>query len=124
MAISPDDYSADFIGRGRALLVSGSHLTTPYARDNVAAGIARARERGTRVIFDIDYRPLFWGLAGRDGGESRFVESSKVTAASQEFLHLCDLVVGTEEEIRIAAVRSTRLRLCAESARRPLRRWC
>ena len=102
MAISPDDYTAEFIGRARALLISGSHLTTPFARANIAAGIGRARARGTRVIFDIDYRPLFWGLAQRDAGESRFVESSKVTAASQEFLHLCDLVVGTEEEIRIA----------------------
>jgi 5-dehydro-2-deoxygluconokinase len=102
MAIAPDDYSADFIGRARALLVSGSHLTTRHAKDNIAAAIARARERATRVIFDIDYRPLFWGLAQRDGGESRYVESSTVTAASQEFLHLCDLVVGTEEEIRIA----------------------
>ena len=101
MAISPGDYSADFIGRARALLVSGSHLTTPDAAENIATAIERARARGTRVIFDIDYRPLFWGLTQRDLGESRFIESSVVTAASQRFLPFCDLVVGTEEEIRI-----------------------
>jgi 5-dehydro-2-deoxygluconokinase len=101
MAISPGDYSADFIGRARALLVSGSHLTTPDAAENIATAIERARARGTRVIFDIDYRPLFWGLTHRDFGESRFIESSVVTAASQRFLPFCDLVVGTEEEIRI-----------------------
>lgn len=101
MAISPGDYSADFIGRARALLVSGSHLTTPSAAENIAAAIDHARSRGTRVVFDIDYRPLFWGLTQRDRGESRFIESSVVTAASQRFLPSSDLVVGTEEEIRI-----------------------
>lgn len=101
MAILPEDYSADFIGQARALLVSGSHLTTRHAAANIAAAIEYARAKSTRIIFDIDYRPLFWGLAHRDAGESRFVESSEVTAASQRFLPFCDLVVGTEEEIRI-----------------------
>jgi 5-dehydro-2-deoxygluconokinase len=96
MAIAPDDYSAEFIGRARALLVSGSHLTTPRAMANIGAAIEHARAKRTRVIFDIDYRPLFWGLAQRDFGESRFVASDTVTEASQRFLPFCDLVVGTE----------------------------
>jgi len=102
MAISPEDYTEDYIGSATALLVSGSHLTTEHAAGNIATAIARAKARGTKVIFDIDYRPVFWGLVARDGGESRYVDSDTVTRASQRFLADCDLVVGTEEEIHIA----------------------
>ncbi|GAA4354342.1 5-dehydro-2-deoxygluconokinase [Variovorax defluvii] len=102
MAISPEDYSEDYIGSARALLVSGSHLTTPHAAHNIEVAIDRARARGTQVIFDIDYRPVFWGLVARDGGESRYVDSEAVTCASQRHMHLFDLIVGTEEEIHIA----------------------
>ncbi|VTU25860.1 5-dehydro-2-deoxygluconokinase [Variovorax sp. SRS16] len=102
MAISPQDYSADYIGGARALLVSGSHLTTTHAAGNIGAAIGHAKARGTQVVFDIDYRPVFWGLVGRDGGESRYVDSDAVTRASQRYLPDCDLVVGTEEEIHIA----------------------
>ncbi|VTU30190.1 5-dehydro-2-deoxygluconokinase [Variovorax sp. PBL-E5] len=102
MAISPEDYSDDDLGSARALLVSGSHLTTPHARQNLLSAVARAKAKGTQVIFDIDYRPVFWGLVARDGGESRFVDSAVATRASQLFLAQCDLVVGTEEEIHVA----------------------
>jgi 5-dehydro-2-deoxygluconokinase len=51
---------------------------------------------------DIDYRPNLWGVAGHGEGESRFVESDKVTAKLQSTLHLFDLIVGTEEEFHIA----------------------
>lgn len=101
MAISPDDYTEDDIGSAGALLISGSHLTTPHAAANLACAVTRAKARGTKLIFDIDYRPVFWGLVARDGGESRFVDSLTVTAASQRFLSDCDLIVGTEEEIHI-----------------------
>lgn len=102
MAIAPEDYSDEYIGSARALLVSGSHLTTEVAAANLAAGIARARAQGTKVIFDIDYRPVFWGLVARDGGESRYVDSARVTEASQRHMRDCALIVGTEEEIHIA----------------------
>jgi 5-dehydro-2-deoxygluconokinase len=101
MAIVPSDYTAADIARARALLVSGSHLTTPDAAANVAAAIERAVAARTHVVFDIDYRPLFWGLTHQDQGESRFAESRDATIASQRVLPSCDLVVGTEDEIHI-----------------------
>lgn len=102
IAISPEDYSEDYIASAGALLISGSHLTTPSAAANLSAAVARAKARGTRLIFDIDYRPVFWGLVSKDGGASRFVDSAIVTSASQRFLPDCDLIVGTEEEVHIA----------------------
>lgn len=102
MAIAPADYTEEYIGSARALLVSGSHLTTDAAAANIASAVERAKARGTKVIFDIDYRPVFWGLVSRDGGESRYVDSSRATEATRRFMSRFDLVVGTEEEIHIA----------------------
>jgi len=102
MAISSEDYRPEFIGCATALLVSGSHLTTPEAAANVDTAIAYAKAGGTRVIFDIDYRPLFWRLVNKEAGDSRYVSSDLATAATQRVLPSADLIVGTEEEIRIA----------------------
>jgi len=52
-------------------------------------------------VFDIDYRPVLWGLTERDMGENRFVAHPDVTTQLQRILPLCDLVVGTEEEVHI-----------------------
>ena len=61
-----------------------------------------AREAGLKTALDIDYRPNLWGVAGHGDGESRFVESQKVTEKLQSTLHLFQLIVGTEEEFHIA----------------------
>ena len=82
--------------------MSGSHLTTQAGRDNIAHAVRLAKRAGTKVVFDIDYRPLFWGLVAQAGGESRYVSSATATSASQQFLSDCDLVIGTEEEFHIA----------------------
>ena len=34
------------------------------------------KAQGGRVVFDIDYRPVLWGLAGKANGEDRFVASA------------------------------------------------
>jgi 5-dehydro-2-deoxygluconokinase len=62
-----------------------------------------ARAAGRKVAFDIDYRPNLWGLAGHAAGENRYIRSGRVSEHLQEVLADCDLVVGTEEEIHIAA---------------------
>ncbi|MGH8243361.1 MAG: PfkB family carbohydrate kinase, partial [Steroidobacteraceae bacterium] len=64
--------------------------------------IARAKEHGLRVVLDNDYRPVLWGLAGHGGGAERAPGSAEVTRQFQSFLPDCDLIVGTEEEIRVA----------------------
>src|SRR6202161_4662996 len=102
MAISAKDYNREFIGSATALLVTGSHLTTVNAAANIDSAIAFAKASGTRVIFDIDYRPVFWRLVAKDAGESRYVSSEVATSWTQHVLPYADLIVGTEEEIRIA----------------------
>ncbi len=101
MALTADDIDEDLLRRTRAVLVNGTHLSTPdvFAASMHACRIARAT--GARVVFDVDYRPVLWQLAPKDMGEDRFVADADVTARLQEVLALCDLVVGTEEEMHI-----------------------
>lgn len=102
MAIEPDDLDADWIGRARALLITGTHFSTDHVHRTSLAAIDIARQRGLRTAIDIDYRPVLWGLTGRGDGETRFVASDRVTEHLQGILGHFDLIIGTEEEIGIA----------------------
>ena len=118
MALAEADIDEAWIATARSVLINGTHLSRPgvLAASLKAARIARAH--GGKVVLDIDYRPVLWGLTAREAGENRFVESAAVTAVLQQALPLCDLIVGTEEEIHIlggstdtiAALRSIRER--------------
>ena len=102
MGLEPADFDAAYVASSRALAVTGTHLSTPSTAACVQRAIEFARTAGTRVILDIDYRPVLWGLTSASSGDSRYVASAPVTAALQAVLPACDLIVGTEEEIRIA----------------------
>src|SRR5690606_24328744 len=62
-----------------------------------------ARRGGGKVIFDIDYRPNLWGLAGHGAGDERYIRSTVVSSRMRDVLPHCDLIVGTEEEILIGS---------------------
>ena len=102
MAIAPEDFDAEFVASARALLVTGTHFSTRHVDRTSRHAMALARAAGTKVVLDIDYRPVLWGLTGHGLGESRFVASDSVSSHLQSIVPLCDLVVGTEEEIHIA----------------------
>ncbi|MCB1485992.1 MAG: 5-dehydro-2-deoxygluconokinase [Bauldia sp.] len=102
MALTEADIDPALITSAKALVVTGTH----FSKDNVAAAQFRAMEiaraAGRKVIFDIDYRPNLWGLAGHAAGDERFIASDRVSEHLQTVLPHCDLIVGTEEEVRIA----------------------
>jgi 5-dehydro-2-deoxygluconokinase len=102
MGLTRADVDASFIGQAKALLLSGTHLSQPSTYDACMAAAEAARAAGVRVVLDIDYRPVLWGLTAPGLGEQRFVASSSVSAHLQTVLPRCDLIVGTEEEIHIA----------------------
>jgi len=121
MALTAADIDPQLIRSARAVLINGTHLSQPQVFEASLAACRIARECGARVVFDIDYRPVLWGLTRKDQGENRYVADAGVTARLQQVLPLCDLVVGTEEEIRIlggtddalAALRAIRARTAA-----------
>ncbi|MEH0294132.1 5-dehydro-2-deoxygluconokinase [Agrobacterium sp. CCNWLW71] len=102
MALSEDDIDPAFIAEASCICATGTHLSHPKTEAAVLKALKLARENGAKTALDIDYRPNLWGVAGHGDGESRFVESQKVTAKLQSTLHLFDLIVGTEEEFHIA----------------------
>lgn len=101
MALTEADIDPALIARAGAVLVNGTHLSQPGVFGASMKAVELMRAQGGRVVFDIDYRPVLWGLASKANGEDRFVASARVTQELQRVLPLCDLIVGTEEEIHI-----------------------
>jgi 5-dehydro-2-deoxygluconokinase len=101
-ALDEGDIDPAYVESARAILVSGTH----FARANTASAQLKAmriaRAAGRKIVFDIDYRPNLWGLAGHGAGEERYIKSGEVTRSLSPILPLCDLIVGTEEEMMIA----------------------
>lgn len=101
MALDVNDIDDRLISSSKAVLVNGTHLSTPSVYDACRKAIDLAKASGGKVVFDVDYRPVLWGLTGRDLGENRYVASAEVSKRLQSILPYCDLIVGTEEEMRI-----------------------
>lgn len=102
LAIEPGDFDEDYIASSRSLAITGTHLSTAQSRKVVSQAVRFAKSNDVSVVLDIDYRPVLWGLVAPGSGEERFVASDAATTAIRELLPDCDLIVGTEEEIRIA----------------------
>jgi 5-dehydro-2-deoxygluconokinase len=103
MALSEEDIDEAFIASARAIVVTGTHFSRPASDAAQRKAIRIAKAHGRKVAFDIDYRPTLWGLTGHAAGFERYVKSQQVSEKFRTILPDCDLVVGTEEEIRIAA---------------------
>lgn len=103
MALSPEDVDEAFVASARAIVVTGTHFSRPNTEAAQLKAIRAAKASGGKVVFDIDYRPNLWGLAGHAAGFERYVKSDAVSAKLRAVLPDCDLIVGTEEEIRIAS---------------------
>lgn len=101
MALEAADVDPAFLGSTGAVLINGTHLSQPNVFDASLRACEIVRAAGGKVVFDIDYRPVLWGLTGKDAGANRFVAHAAFTARLQEVLPLCDLIVGTEEEVHI-----------------------
>jgi len=103
MALDESDIDEALIARSRAVVVTGTHFSKPAAAAAQAKAMALAKKHGGRVVFDVDYRPNLWGLAGHEAGFERYVKSDAVSARLKTVLPDCDLIVGTEEELMVAA---------------------
>lgn len=101
-ALDDSEIDEAFIASARAVVVTGTHFAIANAAKAQRKAIALARKHGRKVVFDVDYRPNLWGLAGHAAGEERYIRSDTVTQHLQAILPDCDLIVGTEEELHAA----------------------
>ena len=84
MALTEADIDDGFIASSRALVVTGTH----FSRATVAAASRRAmvlaRRHATKIVLDIDYRPVLWGLTGHGLGERRLATYVSITVRAIE----------------------------------------
>src|SRR3546814_8642940 len=73
MALDVGDLDRAWIESAGAVLINGTHLSTTGVFEASMTAARWCKAAGGRVIFDIDYRPVLWGLTERDMGENRFV---------------------------------------------------
>jgi len=102
LATDETDIDADYIATAKALLITGTFLSRPHLEAATRKAVQAARTSGRRVVLDVDYRPVLWGLSDHGAGGEMFVASREATERIQSILPECDLIVGTEEEIHIA----------------------
>lgn len=101
MALDEGDIDEAYVASAGCVLLSGTHLSRPNVFAASLKAAKAAKKAGRKVAFDVDYRPVLWGLEARDKGENRFVANAAVTKQLQQIMGLCDLIVGTDEEIHI-----------------------
>jgi 5-dehydro-2-deoxygluconokinase len=102
-ALNEADVDENFVKSSASVLVTGTHFSKPHTDAAQRKAMRIAKANGGKVILDIDYRPNLWGLAGLGAGEERYIKSDKVSEHLKTILPDCDLIVGTEEEVHIAA---------------------
>ena len=109
MAINAADVDPGYIGSARALLLSGTHLSQSGTRAACARAAALARAAGARVVLDIDYRPVLWGLTSPGLGEQRYVESARVSEQLQRIEQSVEAIAIEVERISEAQRFTTKL---------------
>ncbi len=101
-ALDETDIDEDYIASAGAIVVTGTHFAKEGSAAAQRLAMRYAKTHGRKIVFDVDYRPNLWGLAGHGAGEERFIASGAVSAHLAPILPDCDVIVGTEEELMIA----------------------
>jgi 5-dehydro-2-deoxygluconokinase len=117
MALCEDDVDPALIARTASIVVTGTHFSTEQVAAASWKAIKIARNAGVKVVLDIDFRPSLWGLTGHKSGEARYILSSRVHGALKDVLAVSNVVVGTEEELRVA-MNQDDLQLALQSVRK------
>lgn len=60
LSLHPDDVDEEYIKRAKILLISGSALSQSPSREACLKALYLAKRVGTKVVFDVDYRPYNW----------------------------------------------------------------
>ncbi len=86
LKLMPGEVDESLIASGKVLLVSGTALAKSPSREAVLLALRYARKHGTKVVFDLDYRPYTW---------TNPQETAIYYHAAAE---KSDIIIGTREE--------------------------
>jgi len=103
LAVDPGLVDFAEVRRASTVLLTGTMLSKPTLAALSRRLADEVRDAGGRVAFDADFRPVLWGLVPIGKANVMEAHSASVSAAYLQLLGSCDLVVGTEEEMRAMA---------------------
>lgn len=63
LKLEPDEVDGDYIKSAKAIVVSGTALSAGPSREAALKAVFYAKKYGTKIIFDVDYRPYSWQSA-------------------------------------------------------------
>lgn len=86
LQLSVDDIDPDYIASTKMLLVSGTALAESPSREAAIKAALIARQVGTPVVFDIDYRAYNWKSA------------DEISIYYSYVANLADIIMGSREE--------------------------
>lgn len=86
LKLSTGDVSEEYIASAKLMVLSGTSLAGSPSREAALKCLMLARKTGTRIVFDIDYRPQTW--------KSRDEISVYYTMAGM----FADIIMGSREE--------------------------
>lgn len=92
-----DDLDDAFLAEATAVLLSGNTLSRPHGAVAARHLVDRCRALGTRIVYDIDFRPTLW-FTESNNHERLPVPPDEIARTLQSVLDGVDLLVGTEEE--------------------------
>ncbi|HWT02486.1 MAG TPA: 5-dehydro-2-deoxygluconokinase [Pyrinomonadaceae bacterium] len=92
LELTNEDVSAAPVAASRALLLTGTGLSREPSRGATRFAAERARDAGTKVVLDLDFRAELWPDESAYGVEMR------------SFLPLADVVLGTADEVEKAGL--------------------
>lgn len=86
LQLSVDDIDSDYIASAKLLLISGTALAESPSREAAIKAVLVARQVGTPVVFDIDYRAYNWKNA------------DEISIYYSYVARLSDIIMGSREE--------------------------
>ncbi len=97
LMLHPDDVDKEYIASAKALLISGTSLCTSPTREAALKALAYARQTGTAVIFDADYRAYTWKNMDEIAVYTSLVaERSDMILGSREEFDLMERLLGLD----------------------------
>ncbi len=86
LQLSVEDIHADYLAGAKALLISGTALSESPSREAAIKAAMLAKQVGTRIIFDIDYREYNWK------------NSDEISIYYSIIAKEADIIMGSREE--------------------------
>lgn len=101
-----DDVDPDYVKSAKAVLISGTALCASPSREAALKLLLLARQSGTPVVFDIDYRPYTWKSEDEISVYYTMVaRHSDVLLGSREEFDLMERIEGASGDDRVSAAK-------------------